>query len=65
MKESGAKLPESHLVDPIAALRLMRLANYTLPLLLRKERRLRRKFQNYQRPNTNLNLQSNSDLKVY
>lgn len=45
MKEAGAKLPETHLVDPIASLRAMKIANYTLPLLKRKERRLRKKFE--------------------
>ena len=43
MKESGAPLPDTHLVDPIRALRQMRIAKYTLPWLLRKERRLRKK----------------------
>ena len=43
LKESGAKLPDTHLIDPIASLRRMRIANWTLPLLLRKERRLRKK----------------------
>ena len=43
LKESGAKLPTTHLVDPHKALRQMRYAKYTLPLLLRKERKLRKK----------------------
>lgn len=41
MKESGMKLPKSHLVNPHAALREMWLAEKTLPLLLRKEKKLR------------------------
>jgi hypothetical protein len=45
MKESGHKLPDSHLVDPIAALRRMKLAEYTLPLLLRRERKLRKRLK--------------------
>ncbi|MFQ3640608.1 MAG: NAD(P)-binding domain-containing protein [Chloracidobacterium sp.] len=38
---SGEQLPTTHLVDPHAALRRMRLARYLTPLLVRKERRLR------------------------
>jgi hypothetical protein len=44
LKESGYKLPDTHLVDPIAALRRMRLAKYFMPRLLKKERRLRKKI---------------------
>ena len=44
LKESGAKLPTTHLVDPHKALRQMRYAKYTLPLLLRKERKLRKRI---------------------
>lgn len=65
MKESGAKLPDSHLVDPIASLRRMKIANWTLPLLLRKEKKLRKKFQTKQLPKDNLALQSNPDMRVY
>jgi cation diffusion facilitator CzcD-associated flavoprotein CzcO len=65
MKESGAKLPNSHLVNPITALRQMRLANYTMPLLLGRERKLRKKLKP-QRPATpELTIQSNPDLQVY
>ncbi|MFN2517274.1 MAG: NAD(P)/FAD-dependent oxidoreductase, partial [Pyrinomonadaceae bacterium] len=45
LKESGAKLPTTHLVDPHKALRQMMLAKYTLPLLLRKERKLRQRIK--------------------
>jgi len=45
LKESGAKLPTTHLVDPHKALRQMKFAKYTLPLLLRKERKLRQRIQ--------------------
>ena len=64
MKESGAKLPETHLIDPISSLRKMRLADWTLPLLLRKERKLRKKFSgktNVQK----LFFQTDSDIQVY
>ncbi|HKO04944.1 MAG TPA: NAD(P)-binding domain-containing protein [Candidatus Acidoferrales bacterium] len=42
-KESGYKLPTTHLVDPHASLRRMRLAPLAFPMLLRKERSLRAK----------------------
>jgi hypothetical protein len=45
LKESGARTPQTHLLDPHKALRQMWLAQYTLPLLLRKERRLREKLK--------------------
>jgi hypothetical protein len=44
LKESGARPPTTHLVDPHKALRQMRYAKYTLPLLLRKERKLRQRM---------------------
>ena len=44
MKEAGARLPKTHLVDPHAALRHMRRARFTLPLLARKERKLRQRL---------------------
>jgi hypothetical protein len=43
-KEMGYKLPATHLVDPHASLRRMRLAPRIFPLLLRKERKLRAKY---------------------
>jgi cation diffusion facilitator CzcD-associated flavoprotein CzcO len=45
LKESGARTPGTHLLDPHRALRQMRLARRTLPLLLRKERKLRRRLK--------------------
>lgn len=63
IKESGGKLPQTHLVDPIKALRQMRMARYTMPLLLKRERRLRRKLE---RPAPKeLAIESNPDLQVY
>jgi cation diffusion facilitator CzcD-associated flavoprotein CzcO len=44
MKESGVKLPTTHLVDPHAALRGIRRGKRTLPLLLWREKRLRQKL---------------------
>ncbi len=41
MKESGSPLPKTHLLNPHQTLRQMKLAKYLLPLLLRRERRLR------------------------
>jgi hypothetical protein len=45
LMESGSPLPDTHLVDPIRSLRQMKIANYTLPLLVRKEKRLRKKIK--------------------
>ena len=45
LKESGAHTPTTHLLDPHRALRQMRLARHTLPLLLRKERKLRKRLK--------------------
>ena len=44
LKESGAPLPKTHLLDPHAALRSMKIARWTLPLLAGRERKLRRKL---------------------
>ena len=66
-KESGMKLPNTHLVNPHAMLRQMWWAEKTLPLLLRKERKLRKKYQQ----NTALTsaqlatLRAKPDLQVY
>lgn len=65
LKESGAKLPTTHLIDPIASLRAMRIADWTLPLLVRKEKKLRKKFEDKRIAKSNLTLQTNSDMKVY
>jgi hypothetical protein len=65
LKESGAKLPTTHLIDPIASLRRMRIANWTLPLLLRKEKKLRKKFQGKRQAKSNLTLRTNPDMQVY
>ncbi len=65
MKESGAKLPTTHLVNPIKALRRMRVANYTMPLLLRRERRLRKKLKPQRPAPSELQIASNPDVQVY
>jgi hypothetical protein len=44
LKESGVQLPRTHLVDPHAALRNIRRGRRMLPLLIWKEKRLRKKF---------------------
>jgi hypothetical protein len=44
LKESGAKLPITHLVDPHAAIRGIRRAKRLLPLLAWKEKGLRKKM---------------------
>ena len=42
LKEGGEPLPDTHLINPADALRRMRRARWLLPLLARRERRLRR-----------------------
>src|ERR1700675_4548279 len=44
MKESGVRLPTTHLVDPHASLRAIRRGKRMLPVLLWKEKQLRKKF---------------------
>jgi cation diffusion facilitator CzcD-associated flavoprotein CzcO len=68
LKESGAKLPTTHLVDPHKALRQMRYAKYMLPLLLRKERKLRKRGNQVNRGNGEWvkgNTQVSRDVKMY
>ncbi|MBS1797989.1 MAG: NAD(P)-binding domain-containing protein [Acidobacteria bacterium] len=65
MKESGARLPDTHLVDPIASLRRMRLADRTLPLLLRREKKLRRKFAAARPPAPSPALRPDPEMRVY
>ena len=62
-KESGYPLPDTHLVDPISSLRQMKIANYTLPHLLRKERRLRKKLS--AEKFTDLTIRPDPDMQVY
>ena len=65
MREAGVKLPDTHLVDPIQSLRKMRIAHWTLPLLMRKERKLRKKFSGKSDKNKDFNFQPSSDMQVY
>ncbi len=66
MKEAGAKLPTTHLLNPHALLRQMWRAQKTLPLLLRKERRLRRKSKAEAfMAAPPLDVQTKPDLQVY
>jgi hypothetical protein len=65
LKESGAKLPETHLIDPIASLRSMKIANWTLPLLIGKEKKLRKKFHGKTDSVKELSFQKDADMRVY
>ena len=65
LKESGAKLPDTHLVDPIASLRSMKIANWTLPLLARKERSLRKKQNLRSRSALPTGFIKKDDVEVY
>jgi hypothetical protein len=44
MKESGVRIPRTHLVDPHAAIRSIRHGKRMLPVLLWKEKKLRKAF---------------------
>ena len=63
LKESGYPLPDTHLVDPIRSLRLMKIANYTLPSLLKKERKLRKRLKIT--ANTDWKLTADPNVTVY
>lgn len=63
LKESGYPLPDSHLVDPIRSLRMMKIANYTLPRLLGKEKRLRKKIK--AQVKTDWQMRADPDIQVY
>jgi hypothetical protein len=65
MKNAGAKLPDSHLINPIAALRQMKIARFTLPLLLRREKKMRRKFAGKPNLPGKISFPANSDIQVY
>jgi Flavin-binding monooxygenase-like len=68
LKESGAKPPTTHLLDPHRALRQMKFAKYTLPLLRRRERKLRRRLRlgaASHSPNDLERLSANPKLKVF
>jgi len=65
LRESGSKLPKTHLVDPIATFRRMKIANWILPLLLRKERRLRKRFGAPKTGPILASFDANPDVRVY
>jgi len=65
LKESGAKLPSTHLIDPIASLRQIKIANWMLPLLLRKERRLRKRIGFGQKQRPVFQFKTKPDMRVY
>lgn len=48
LKESGVKLPQTHLIDPHAAIRSIARGRRFLPLLIRREKKLRKKFAGQQ-----------------
>lgn len=64
IKESGGKLPTSHLVNPYAALRQMKRAKWFLPMLLGKEKKLRTRLLKPQ-PKADLPATAQTDLQVY
>jgi cation diffusion facilitator CzcD-associated flavoprotein CzcO len=52
LKESGVRPSQTHLVDPHAAIRSMRRGKRMLPLLIWKEKRLRKKFSGQAKANS-------------
>lgn len=65
LKESGAKLPTTHLIDPIASLRQIRIANWLLPLLLRKERKLRKRVDLKRETQPVFQFKTKPDMRVF
>ena len=65
LKESGAKLPTTHLLDPIASLRQMRIANWLLPLLARKEKKLRKRIDFRREKPPVFQFETKPDVRVF
>ncbi|MGI8668584.1 MAG: flavin-containing monooxygenase [Aridibacter sp.] len=65
LKESGSKLPTTHLIDPIKSLRQMKIADFLLPRLLKKERKLRKKFSGKQISRREFPLKTSQNRQVY
>ena len=65
LKASGAKLPTTHLVNPYAALRAMKRAKWLLPLLIRKEKKLRAKLKKPMPKIDWTNAKVQTDLQVF
>ena len=65
MKESGVKLPQTHLIDPIVSLRQMKIASYFLPRLLKKERKLRKSFVNKGEQKRDFTFSKDTDAAVF
>lgn len=63
LKESGHRPPETHLIDPIRSLRQMKIANFLLPRLLKKEQKLRTRIT--ARPITEWQFRPDNDIAVY
>jgi cation diffusion facilitator CzcD-associated flavoprotein CzcO len=65
LKESGAKLPSTHLIDPIASLRQIRIADWLLPLLRRKERKLRKRIDPGKQTQPVFQFKPKPDMRVF
>ena len=65
IKEAGAKLPDSHLVDLISTIWRMKIAKRTLPMLLRKEMKLRKNFSAKNKLPEQVSFQTNTDNQIY
>ena len=65
LKESGAKLPETHLVNPIQAIRQMKIAEFLLPRLVKKERKLRKKFEGKRNLPESFSFKNQTNIEFY
>jgi cation diffusion facilitator CzcD-associated flavoprotein CzcO len=64
LKESGARPPRTHLVDPHAALRSIRRGKRMLPVLAWKEKKLRKKFATRGNGAPHVNVPSTIDREI-
>ncbi len=64
LKESGDKLPTTHLIGPIESLRKIKIADFLLPRLMKKEKKLRRKFEGKQFAGNDIALQRRRNNEV-
>ncbi|MEP7272280.1 MAG: NAD(P)-binding domain-containing protein [Acidobacteriota bacterium] len=65
LAESGDRLPTTHLINPHAAMRRMKLARILLPVLAVRERFLRRRLKQQKQPALVIPAESNPSLKVF
>jgi hypothetical protein len=66
LKEAGVRIPRTHLVDPHAAIRSIRRGTRFLPLLIRREKKLREKYRSVPLASLSFSPQTiNPNMQVY